>query len=185
MTQNHFPTLTHPDFVGQDRRGDIADAMAESGLNVGACSTRSIGWRSRATPSSAGAPTTAPSAAAVARIVGPVVGFYNTRDGRRHPDAVHRPLARENSRRAASRTSWCTRSISSRRSPPAVGADIVPKDRAIDGVNQLPFFEGKQRQSNRESVLLFTQRQLRAVKWHDWKLHYDYAPKPARRRSRR
>ena len=26
----------------------------------------------------------------------------------------------------------------------AVGADIVPKDRAIDGVNQLPFLEGKQ-----------------------------------------
>ena len=58
----------------------------------------------------------------------------------------------------------------------AVGADIVPKDRAIDGVNQLPFLEGKQAKSNRDSVLLFTNADLRAVKWHDWKLHYVYQP---------
>jgi arylsulfatase len=58
----------------------------------------------------------------------------------------------------------------------AVGADLVPHDRAIDGVNQLPFFEGKQPASNRASVLLFANAQLRAVKWHDWKLHYVYAP---------
>ena len=58
----------------------------------------------------------------------------------------------------------------------AVGADIVPNDRAIDGVNQLPFLEGKQATSNRESVLLYANAQLRAVKWHDWKLHYVYRP---------
>jgi arylsulfatase len=58
----------------------------------------------------------------------------------------------------------------------AVGADLVPRDRAIDGVNQLPFFEGKQASSSRESVLLYANAQLRAVKWHDWKLHYVYAP---------
>ena len=66
----------------------------------------------------------------------------------------------------------------------AAGADIVPKDRAIDGVNQLPFLEGKQAKSNRDTVLLFANAQLRAVKWHDWKLHYVYhARRPARRRS--
>ena len=58
----------------------------------------------------------------------------------------------------------------------AVGADIVPHDRAIDGVNQLPFFEGKQASSSRESVLLYANAQLRAIKWHDWKLHYVYTP---------
>ena len=52
----------------------------------------------------------------------------------------------------------------------------MPRDRAIDGVNQLPFFEGKQAMSSRESVLLYANAQLRAVKWHDWKLHYVYAP---------
>jgi hypothetical protein len=37
-------------------------------------------------------------------------------------------------------------------------------DRAIDGVNQLPFFEGKQTTSNRESMLLYANAQLLAVK---------------------
>jgi arylsulfatase len=60
----------------------------------------------------------------------------------------------------------------------AVGADIVPKDRAIDGVNQLPFLEGKQQKSNRDSVIFFANTQVRAVKWHDWKLHYVFTPDP-------
>ena len=40
----------------------------------------------------------------------------------------------------------------------AVGA-TVPTDRAIDGVNQLPFLEGKQAKSNRDTVLFFTNDQ--------------------------
>jgi len=60
----------------------------------------------------------------------------------------------------------------------AAGADIVPKDRAIDGVNQLPFLEGTEKQSRRDTVIFFTGTQLRAVKWHDWKLHYVYTPEP-------
>ena len=58
----------------------------------------------------------------------------------------------------------------------AAGADIVPKDRAIDGVNQLPFLEGKQAKSNRDHALFFANHQLRAVKWREWKLHYAYLP---------
>ena len=58
----------------------------------------------------------------------------------------------------------------------AVGADIVPHDRAIDGVNQLPFFEGKTAKSARDSVIFYANTQLRAVKWHDWKLHYVFQP---------
>jgi arylsulfatase len=59
----------------------------------------------------------------------------------------------------------------------AIGApQIVPTDRAIDGVNQLPLLEGKQNRSVRESVLMFVNNQVRAVKWHEWKLHYVYAP---------
>ena len=53
----------------------------------------------------------------------------------------------------------------------------MPKDRAIDGVNQLPFLEGKQAKSNRDSVIYFTNgTQPRAVKWKDWKFHYVFQP---------
>jgi arylsulfatase len=59
----------------------------------------------------------------------------------------------------------------------AAGVD-VPSDRPIDGVNQLPFLEGKQAHSSRESALYFTGRQIRAVKWKDWKFHYAFQPEP-------
>jgi arylsulfatase len=60
----------------------------------------------------------------------------------------------------------------------AVGAS-VPADRAIDGVNQLPFFEGKQQKSSRDSFIYFAPgNQVRAVKWGDWKLHYAWQDEP-------
>jgi arylsulfatase len=59
----------------------------------------------------------------------------------------------------------------------AVGADIVPADRAIDGVDQLPFLEGRQTSSNRQSVIFRTQNgEVHAVKWRDWKFWYQFRP---------
>jgi arylsulfatase len=60
----------------------------------------------------------------------------------------------------------------------AAGADIVPKDRPIDGVNILPFLEGKRAGSGRDHVLYFTGTRVRAVKWKDWKFHYAFMPEP-------
>jgi arylsulfatase len=57
--------------------------------------------------------------------------------------------------------------------------EIVPADRPIDGVNQLPFLEGKQPHSNRESVIWMSQGgAVNAVKWRDMKLHYRFRPEP-------
>ena len=60
----------------------------------------------------------------------------------------------------------------------AAGIAELPADRAIDSVNIVPFLEGKQAQSGRESALFFTGIQIRAVKWRDWKLHYAFMPEP-------
>jgi len=60
----------------------------------------------------------------------------------------------------------------------AVGA-MVPTDRAIDGVNQLSFFEGKGEKSARDSFIYFAPPgEVRAVKWRDWKLHYVWQEEP-------
>jgi arylsulfatase len=176
MTQIHFPTLTHPDFIGKTGAGDIADAMAELDYNVGrildAIDKLGVGrntivfWCT-----DNGAEGRRPWRGSA----GPWSGFYNSvmEGGIRTPCIVRWP-----GRIPAGRVSnelvheidfFPTIAA-------AAGADIVPKDRAIDGVNQLSFFEGKQEKSNRESVLLHANAQLRAVKWHDWKLHYVYAP---------
>jgi arylsulfatase len=48
-------------------------------------------------------------------------------------------------------------------------------------VNQLPFFEGRQEKSNRDTVIFFTSTnptQPRAVKWHDWKFYYAFQAEP-------
>ena len=47
----------------------------------------------------------------------------------------------------------------------------VPKDRAIDGVDQLDFFLGKQENSNREGFPAYVSDRLSAVKWRNWKMH--------------
>ena len=52
-----------------------------------------------------------------------------------------------------------------------VGGAEVPKDRPIDGVDQLDFFLGKQASSNREGFPAYVADRLTAVKWRNWKMH--------------
>jgi arylsulfatase len=52
----------------------------------------------------------------------------------------------------------------------AAGAE-VPKDRPIDGVDQLDFFLGKQENSNREGFPAYVADRMYAVKWRNWKMH--------------
>jgi len=51
------------------------------------------------------------------------------------------------------------------------GADI-PTDRAIDGIDQREFLLGKQEKSAREFIAVFQGRELYAVKWRNYKLHF-------------
>src|SRR5450432_2235331 len=58
-----------------------------------------------------------------------------------------------------------------------VGGAEIPKDRPIDGVDQLDFFLGKQDTSNRISFPAFVSNQLYAVKWRNWKMHLIWQEK--------
>ena len=186
MTQIHFPTLAHPDFAGKTGAGDIGDAMAEVDANVGRVldAHRSAGIARNTIVlwcTDNGAEQRRPWRGSS----GPWSGFYNTvmEGGIRTPCIIRWP-----GRIPAGRVSneivhqidlFPTLAA-------AVGADIVPKDRAIDGVNQLPFLEGKQAKSNRDSVLFFTNNQTarREVARLEVPLRVS-RPKPARRRCRR
>ncbi len=176
MTQIHFPTLAHPDFAGKTGAGDIADAMAEVDANVG----RVLDALDRLKIAGDTIVLWCPDNGAEQRrpwrgSAGPWSGFYNTvmEGGIRTPCIIRWP-----GRIPAGRvTNEIVHEIDLFPTlAAAAGADIVPKDRAIDGVNQLPFLEGKQAKSSRDSVIFFANTQLRAVKWHDWKLHYVFAP---------
>jgi arylsulfatase len=177
ITQIHFPTLAHPDFAGKTGAGDIADAMADTDHNVGLVldAIDRLGI-SRNTIvlwcTDNGAEERRPWRGSS----GPWSGFYNTvmEGGVRTPCIIRWP-----GRIPAGRVSneiVHQVDLFPTLAAAAGAADIVPKDRAIDGVNQLPFLEGKQPKSNRDSVLFFTGTQVRAVKWHDWKFHYAFQP---------
>jgi arylsulfatase len=47
-----------------------------------------------------------------------------------------------------------------------------PRDRTIDGVDQTPFFLGKQENSNREACMVWLKDELHAVKWKDFKINF-------------
>ena len=176
MTHVHFPSLPHPDFVGKTGAGDIGDTMAEVDYNVGLvldaldrlkiASNTIVLWCT-----DNGAEQRRPWRGSS----GPWAGFYNTvmEGGIRTPCIIRWP----GRIKAGQVTNEIIHQVDLFPTlAAAAGADIVPKDRAIDGVNQLPFLEGKQAKSNRDHVLFYANFQLRAVKWHDWKLHHAFLP---------
>jgi arylsulfatase len=179
ITQIHFPTLPHPDFAGKTGAGDIGDAMADVDYNVGlilkALERLGIGRNTMVMwCTDNGAEGRRPWRGSS----GPWRGFYNSvmEGGIRTPCVIRWPA-----RIPRGRTS--NEIVHELDLFPTIAAaagapQILPQDRAIDGVNQLPFLEGRQPKSARESALFFTGNTVRAVKWKDWKFHYAYMPEP-------
>jgi len=178
ITQIHFPTLAHPDLAGKTGAGDIGDAMADVDYNTGIIlnALKRLGienntfvlWCTDNGPEGR-RPWRGSS--------GPWRGFYNSvmEGGIRTPCVMRWParIPRGQVSNEIVHELDIFPTIAA-----AVGADIVPKDRPIDGINVLPFLEGKRTNSGRESVLYFTGRQVRAAKWKDWKFHYAFMPEP-------
>jgi arylsulfatase len=179
ITQVHFPTLAHPDFAGKTGAGDLGDAMADVDHNVGIilASLRRLGierntlvfWCTDNGPE--GRRPWRGSG-------GPWRGFYNSvmEGGIRTPCVIRWPAR-------IPRGQVSNEMVSEMDFFPTIAAaagakQIVPKDRPIDGIDLLPFLEGKRKTSGRESILYFTGSQVRAVKWQDWKFHYAFMPEP-------
>jgi arylsulfatase len=180
ITQVHFPSLPHPDFDGKSGAGDIGDSMMDVDFNTGLVldAIKRLGIENNTLVfwcTDNGAEIRRPWRGTS----GPWNGFYNSvmEGGIRTPCIVRWtgriPAGQVSNEIVHELDIFPTIAA-------AVGADIVPKDRAFDGVNQLPFFEGKQKSSNRDNVIYFTGNNFlaRAVKWKDWKFHYAFQPEP-------
>jgi hypothetical protein len=50
--------------------------------------------------------------------------------------------------------------------------EMVHQDRVIDGIDQRPFFEGRQDASNREGCLVWVRDRLHGVKWRNFKVMF-------------
>ncbi|MCY1280150.1 Arylsulfatase [compost metagenome] len=165
----HMPTLPNPEFVGKTGNGSWADALAEvdhrAGQILDALKAASIEQNTLVIlASDNGGEATHPWEGAN----GPWRGTYFT--------------AMEASLRAPFILRWPGQVPAGKVSNEIVhivdlyttlaqvGGAQVPTDRAVDGVDQLAFFTGKQAHSNREGFPAYVADRLSAIKWRNWKL---------------
>lgn len=176
MTQLHFPSLPHPDKAGTTGAGDIGDAMADVDYNVGLIlkALKKLGIENNTLViwcTDNGAEMRRPWRGSS----GPWRGYYNSamEGGIRTPCVIRWPgkiKAGQVSNEIVHEVDLFATIAA------AVGApNIVPTDRAMDGVNQLDFLQGLNSRSNRESAIYMNGNgQIMAVKWNDWKLWYYF-----------
>ena len=177
LTQVHFPTLPHRDFAGKTGAGDFADAMVEMDHRVGQVidTVEALGI-SKNTLFIFGSDNGPEFRKPWRGTAGMWRGTYHT--------------SMEGSLRVPFMMRWPGQIAPGRISNEMVhitdlyttlakiaGAE-VPKDRPIDGVDQLDFFLGKQEKSNREGLVYYIKQELRAAKWRDWKMHMVWEPEP-------
>ncbi len=176
MTQVHFPTLPHPDLAGTTGAGDMGDAMADVDHNVGLVlealerleieDNTLVIWCT-----DNGAEMRRPWRGSA----GPWRGYYNSamEGGIRTPCVIRWPgriQAGQVSNDIVHEVDLFPTIAAAAGAP-----EILPDDRHIDGVNQLPFLEGTQARSSRESVIFLAREgHVMAVKWQNWKLWYHF-----------
>jgi arylsulfatase A-like enzyme len=166
----HMPTIPGPDFAGKTGNGDWADTLAEMDYRTGQIldAIKEAGIEQNTIvifASDNGPEATDPWEGDS----GPWRGSYFT--------------AMEGSLRAPFIMRWPGKVPTGKVSneivhvvdmfptlADAAGAG-VPKDRPIDGVDQMDFFLGKQENSNREGFPVYVADKLYAVKWRNWKMH--------------
>jgi arylsulfatase A-like enzyme len=177
LTQLHYPTLPHRDFAGRTGAGDFADAMSEMDHRVGEMldALEALGaagdtlvlfgsdngpefrrpWRGTA---------------------GPWTGTYHTA----MEGALRVPfMLRWPGRVAAGTvTNEIVHVVDLFPTLARVAGAEPPRDRPIDGVDQLDFLLGRQPKSNREGFVYYIKQELRAAKWRDWKMHLVWEPEP-------
>jgi arylsulfatase len=175
ITQLHFPSLAHPDFMGRTGHGEMADSLAEMDHRVGQVSDAldrlGIAENTILIFASDNGPE-------FRRPWRGTAGYWRS--------TYH--TAMEGSLRAPFMLRWPgkipTGNVSNEivhvtdifpTVARVVGASL-PADRIIDGTDQLDFFLGRQSHSNREGFVYYIKSEMRAVKWRDWKMHMVWEP---------
>ena len=175
ITQLHFPSLAHPDFMGRTGHGEMADSLAEMDHRVGQVED-------------------AIKALGIADDTILIFGSDNGPEFRRPwrgtagywRSTYH--TAMEGSLRVPFMMRWPGKIPAGGVTDEIVhivdlfptllglvGAE-VPADRPIDGVDQLDFFLGRQAKSNREGFVFYIKNEMRAAKWRHWKVHFVWEP---------
>ena len=169
-TQPHLPTLPHPDFDGITGNGHYADVLAEIDYRAGQIldavdklkirDNTVVIWFSDNGPE-----------------------YFYPWHGTAGPWRGNYFTAWEGSMRAPFVIRWPGKIAADSVSNEIVHAvDLlptlgkiagydVPNDRIIDGVDQLDFFTGEKKKSNREGFIIYNNDDIYGYKWRNWKMH--------------
>jgi arylsulfatase A-like enzyme len=173
FTQVHFPTLPNPAFAGKTGFGDFPDAVVEMDAHVGQLLDAIDQLHIRDNTivvftSDNGPEATWPWQGSS----GPWRGYYFTHmeGSLRVPFIVRWP-----GHIAAGRVSnEIVHEVDTFTTFARIAGAQVPKDRAIDGVDQTDFLLGKSDKSNREGFPVLVADRVEGVKWRNWKVvFYD------------
>lgn len=170
FTQPHLPTLPHPDFDGRTGNGHYADVLAEIDFRAGQVldAIDDLGIRDNTL---------------VIWLSDNGPEYFYPWHGTAGPWRGNYFTVWEGSLRAPFLIRW-----PGKVPPGSVSNEIVhvvdllptlarvagyevPKDRIVDGVDQLDFFLGKQDTSNREGFIVYNNDDIYGYKWRNWKVH--------------
>jgi arylsulfatase len=177
LTQLHYPTIAHRDFIGRTGWGEFADSMVEMDHRVGEILDEIDALQLREDTVVFFGSDNGPEFRRPWRgTAGPWVGTYHTAmEGSlrvpfmlRWPGRVSAGAVTDEIVHITDLYSTLARVVGAR----------VPTDRPIDGVDQLDFFLGRQPKSNREGFVYYIKNEIRAVKWRQWKMHLVWEPEP-------
>ena len=176
LTQLHFPTIPHRDFIGRTGAGDFADSMAEMDHRVGeVIDTVAKCGLAEDTLLIFGSDNGPEFRRPWRGTAGPWSGTYHTamEGGLRVPLIVRWPgcVKPGVTNEMAHVTDLFTTLLAN------AGAK-VPDDRPIDGLDLTPFLLGRTDKSPREGFVFYIKDQLRAIKWRQWKMHLLWEAEP-------
>jgi arylsulfatase len=178
-TAMHFPTIPHPDFAGKSGHGDYADMLVQTdhyiGLLQAALSDLGIAKDTIVIlTADNGVEDPGNGAGQYTGWSGPWAGTYFTamEGGLRTPFIIRWadkvPAGAVNNQIVHLVDMFPTLA--------GFAGAKIPTDRPIDGIDMSTFFLGRKDTSGRDGFPIFVGDDLRAVKWHDWKQHYAWAP---------
>ena len=177
LTQLHFPTLPHHDFVGKSGAGDFADSMIEMDTRTGQLIDFIDQSGLRENTVFIFASDNGPEFRRPWRgTAGPWTGTYHTA----MEGALRVPfILRWPGHVAAAHVSDEIVHITDIFTTLArIAGAKLPDDRPIDGVDQSDFFFGKTEKSKREGFVYYIKDELRAAKWRNWKMHMLWETEP-------